>query len=256
MVLLALAMANLLMVYSLALHHAITVGCPVAFSLVVVGALALVLAGMWISPLTTHARVRGEVLVAGLTVGVCLLGFPLAQMYCFGTTDYRRPADVVVVFGARVYADGRVSDALADRIRTGCSLYRDGLVRKVVLSGGPGDGEIHETEGMRRLAVQFGVPAEDILIDEQGLSTQETVRHTCPLFDRHGFHRVLVVSHFYHLPRIKLTYQRLGREVYTVPAKETYRLTALPLYLLREVAALWVYYLRPLWLAPVCTSSA
>jgi uncharacterized SAM-binding protein YcdF (DUF218 family) len=246
MVLLAMALANLLMVYSLALQDAITVGCPVAFSLVVVGALALVLVRMWISPLTTRAHVRREVLVAGLTVGVCLLGFPLAQMYCFGTTDYRRPADVVVVFGARVYADGRASDALADRVRTGCSLYRDGLVRKVVLSGGPGDGDIHETEGMRRLAVQLGVPAEDILIDEQGLSTQETVRHTCPLFDRYGLHRVLVVSHFYHLPRIKLTYQRQGREVYTVPAKETYPLTALPLYMLREVAALWVYYLRPL----------
>src|ERR1051326_3548310 len=44
--------------------------------------------------------------------------FPIAQIATFGTTDYRRPADVIVVFGAKVYADGTPSDALADRVRT------------------------------------------------------------------------------------------------------------------------------------------
>lgn len=161
-------------------------------------------------------------------------------------TDYRRPADAVVVLGARVYADGRVSDALADRVRTGCALYRDGLVRKVILSGGPGDGAVHETEGMRRMAVGLGVPPEAILIDEHGLNTQATVRNTCKMLDDHNLRRILAVSHFYHLPRVKLTYQRDGREVCTVPAQETYRLTALPIYMVREIVALWVYYVRPL----------
>jgi uncharacterized SAM-binding protein YcdF (DUF218 family) len=58
--------------------------------------------------------------------------------------------------------------------------------------------------------------------------------------------RVLAVSHFYHLPRVKLSYQRAGREVYTVPAKETYLLRQMPYNMAREVAALWVYYLQPL----------
>ncbi len=210
-------------------------------------ALLLIAAAVWTGA-APRADAWIERVVLWLSLGACLAGFPLAQMYCFGMTDYRRPADAVVVFGARVYADGRVSDALADRVRTGCTLYRDGLVRKVIFSGGPGDGAVHETEGMRRMAVGLGVPLEDILLDEQGLNTQATARNTCEMFDKHGLRTVLVVSHFYHLPRIKLTYQRQGREVYTVPARETYRLTALPLYMMREVAALWVYYLRPLWL--------
>ena len=58
--------------------------------------------------------------------------------------------------------------------------------------------------------------------------------------------RILVVSHFYHLPRVKLAYQREGLEVYTVPAKESYMLGQMPYNMAREVAALWVYYLRPL----------
>lgn len=151
-----------------------------------------------------------------------------------------------MVFGARVYADGSLSLAVADRVRTGCSLYKQGLVQKVIFSGGPGDGDIHETEAMRRMAIQLGVPACDILLDRQGLNTEATVRNTCGMLIEHGLSRVLAVSHFYHLPRIKLAYQRHGREVYTVPAQETRRLRALPAYMLREVAALLLYYVRPL----------
>ncbi len=70
---------------------------------------------------------------------VCLgfaMVFPLAEMVCFGKTDYRRPADVAVVLGCRVYADGRPSDALKDRVATACRLYQQGLTRKLLFSGG------------------------------------------------------------------------------------------------------------------------
>ena len=35
-----------------------------------------------------------------------------------------------------------------------------------------------------------------------------------------------------------------GWEVYTVPAKEKYMLRSMPYLMAREVAALWVYYLK------------
>lgn len=182
-----------------------------------------------------------------LAIGVsCAVIFPFAQMLCFGKTDYQRPADVAVVLGARVYADGSPSDALADRVRTGCQLYRDGLTKRLLFSGGPGDGAVHETECMRRMAIRLGVKPEDILTDRAGLNTQATVNNTAPLFGRWHASRILVVSHFYHLPRIKLAYHRAGWEVYTVPAKESYLLRQIPYNMAREVAALWVYYFRPL----------
>lgn len=182
---------------------------------------------------------------AGLALGTCAIGFPLAQMWCFGQTDYRRPVDAVVVFGARAYADGRPSHALADRVRTGCELYREGLVKKVIFSGGPGDGAVHETEAMRRMALELGVADEDILLDAGGVNTSATVTNTAEIFQRHSIRRVLVVSHFYHLPRIKMTYQRQGIEVWTVPARQRYFLRQTPYLLMREVAALWAYYLSP-----------
>ena len=56
--------------------------------------------------------------------------------------------------------------------------------------------------------------------------------------------RVLVVSHFYHLPRIKIRFGEEAREVLTVPVREP--LSGTPRFMLREIAALWKYYLDAL----------
>ncbi len=217
---------------------------PFSLSLFVAAALALIARANW----SRHSWVstRGDAFRVALVAFACVICFPVAQMLCFGKTDYRRPADAVVVLGARAYADGRPSDALADRVRTACQIYRAGLAKKLIFSGGPGDGAIHETESMRRLAVKLGVNDADIILDEAGLNTQATVRNSEAVLSKSRAYRVLVVSHFYHLPRIKLAFQRDGWDVYTVPAKESYFLRQLPYNMAREVAALWVYYLRPL----------
>jgi uncharacterized SAM-binding protein YcdF (DUF218 family) len=66
--------------------------------------------------------------------------------------------------------------------------------------------------------------------------------------------RVLVVSHAYHLPRVKLAYQQAGLNVYTVPAHETRTLARLPYFMLREIAGLTVYYLRSTVTSPPAAS--
>lgn len=222
----------------------IDVGVPVPFSLLVCLALALVLLGLAVRP-RAPSEGRGSP-AAVLTLGICLAGFPLLQMVCYGRTDYRRPADAIVVLGARAYPDGRASLALADRTRTGSRLYLDGLAPTIIFSGGPVSDTLSETDVMRRIALEMGVPDEAMVLDPSGVNTRATVRNTSVMFDRTGVERVLVVSHAYHLPRVKMAYAREGRGVYTVPADESRPLRRLPYYMAREVAALWLYYLRPL----------
>lgn len=246
--LLVVAAWNTIEFYSLLARGIIRPLVPLPLSLLIGTGLVMVLRSIWKSPATNHhSPLTCRESLPAFAVCLCfLILFPLVQMFCFGKTDYRRPADVAVVLGARVYADGRPSDALADRVRTACRLYRDGLAKKLLFSGGPGDGAIHETEAMKRMAIQLGVKSEDILLDKAGLNTQATVKNSEQFFADLRASRILVVSHFYHLPRIKLAYQRRGWDVYTVPAKESYFLGQLPYNMAREVAALWVYYLRPL----------
>jgi vancomycin permeability regulator SanA len=242
--LLLAALANCIQFYLLLAHRALVAGLPLPFSLFIATALALILAALLRQP-TGQIASRGATQLIGVVVA-CAALFPLGQMFCFGKTDYRRPADVAVVLGARVYADGRPSDALADRVRTGCRLYQAGIAKKLLFSGGPGDGAIHEADAMKAMAMRLGVRAEDILLDRAGVNTQATVKNSLPIFSQLQASRVIVVSHFYHLPRIKLAYEREGFNVFTVPARESYVLRQLPFNMAREVAALWFYYFRPL----------
>jgi vancomycin permeability regulator SanA len=214
---------------------------PIPLSLIVCIGLLLVARSAWSEP-KPDQRSRWWIIAVGGAGLVAL--FPLALMIFFGNTDYRRSADAVVVFGARVFPDGRMSSALSDRPRTACELYRAGLVKRLVLSGGPGEGSVTEADAMRTYALSHGVRAEDIFVDNQGLNTEATIRDTMPLFQKWHANRILVVSHFYHLPRIKLAYQRAGIDVYTVPAPQGRMLGKLPFYMAREAAAFWAYYLK------------
>lgn len=232
---------NTITFYRLFATGRINAGFPLPLSLMMCAGLIVIARTAWREPKAEKPTRLRTILIAG--TGTFAL-FPLALMLFFGNTDYRRPADAAVVFGAKVFPDGRLSDALADRIRTACGLYQAGLVQRLVLSGGPGQGAVTEAEAMRQYALSHGVPAKDIIVDNQGLNTKATVRDTMPLFREWHAHRVLVVSHFYHLPRIKLAYERAGMEVYTVPARQGHFLGKLPFYMAREAAAFWSYYLK------------
>ncbi|QNN24841.1 YdcF family protein [Planctomycetales bacterium ZRK34] len=236
-----IATSNMMAFAELVRMKQIESGFALPMSLGVMVAMGVIWVAMRRAPTESRSTWRHRSVVGASVLG-CVLLFAFGQMYCFGRTDYRRTADAIVVFGCRVYTDGTPSDALIDRMRTACELYRQGWAPQLIVSGGPGDGDIHETEVMRRLAEVFGVPADDIVVDAKGINTQATVDNTA----QKGYARLLAVSHFYHLPRIKMAYERHGQYVCTVPARESYTLTAMPYFLAREAAALWMYYLRPL----------
>jgi uncharacterized SAM-binding protein YcdF (DUF218 family) len=182
--------------------------------------------------------------LAIVTAGAAAALLPVLQMVCFGLTDYRRPADAVLVLGARTYADGTPSDALSDRVRAASGLYHQGLVSRLILSGGPGDGAVDEAAAMARLSRELRVPEEALILDHAGVNTRASITNAAAICRERGFARVLAVSHFYHLPRIKLEAGRAGLALYTVPAPQGQPLKALPWFMARETAAWWVYWAR------------
>ena len=155
----------------------------------------------------------------------------LLHILTFGATDYTRPAEAIVVFGARAYANGSPSLALWDRVQHGILLYREGVAPVLVMSGGA-----HEVKTMKRLALEAGVPAEAIEEDPAGLNTHATVVNL-------EYRRVVAVSHYYHLARIKMAATRWGVECYTSPCRMTRRMVKEPYFIFRECAALGAYYL-------------
>ena len=169
--------------------------------------------------------------------------FPLAQMYTFGTTDYARPADVLVVLGAAARPDGTPSVALRSRLDHAVQLYQKGLVPKIIMSGGIETSGANEAQAMRDYAVAQGVPASAILVDEKGNDTDLTVANTVPMIKQLGAKTVLVDSHFYHLPRIKMAYRAKRVNVLTTPCS-VYKNDKTSHVIFREIPAFWAYWLR------------
>jgi uncharacterized SAM-binding protein YcdF (DUF218 family) len=182
---------------------------------------------------------------AAFAVGsmAALAALPLVSMFTFGPTRYARPADAAVVLGAQVHSDGTPSLALADRIDEGVRLYREGYARTLIMSGDRDlDHGRSEPEAMKARAVEAGVPAEDVLIDEKGSNTFATVRNAAQWAQDRGGARILAVSHYYHEPRIKMLFHRRGIDASTVPARMTRRLVMEPWYIARETAAFWYWW--------------
>jgi uncharacterized SAM-binding protein YcdF (DUF218 family) len=186
-----------------------------------------------------HALRRRGAVVLG--AGTCAALFPLALSLTLGRSDYRGPADAIIVFGARAYADGRLSHALEDRVETAAKLYRAGLAPRLWMSGGPGDGDVHEVEAMRDAAIELGVAADHIALDFEGWNTAATARNLAPRLPEGG--RVIAVSHGFHLARVRLAFARAGFDVVTVPADSPDRpLAARTRLHLRDAAGFWAYW--------------
>lgn len=173
-----------------------------------------------------------------------IFALPLVRMATFGPSRYERSADCAVVFGARVYANGVPSLALADRVDEAVRLYQRGLVGCIVMSGAVDEHNGQsEPEAMRARAEAFGVPHGAIILDEAGVDTASTVRNTERWMRSQGLSTALVVSHYYHEPRAKMLFDRAGVRAFTVPAQMSRRLVKEPYFLLREVAAFYHSFL-------------
>ena len=160
------------------------------------------------------------VLAGVLTCGVLGLAFVVDR---FGQRERASAADAAVVLGARVLPGGEPSGALEARVEQAVTLYRRGLVRRLILSGGVGVNPPSEARVMRALAVRLGVPEEACLLEERSHSTAENARYSAELLRELGARRVVVVSDPYHLLRARQYFRLQGFEVDTSPALLTER---------------------------------
>jgi uncharacterized SAM-binding protein YcdF (DUF218 family) len=185
------------------------------------------------SHVPSHEALRLDADKRPLLLGLLVpLAAPFVQFATFGTTRYEREADVALVMGAGVFAGGRVSQAAATRVDEAVRLHQRGLVKRVVMLAG----DENEGTGMAAYAVARGLPAEAVSYRSDCVNTERAAALSSEDLAATS-ERALVVSHYYHLPRIRLLYAREGARIWTVPAVMERRLRLEPYYLLREVAS-------------------
>ena len=249
----AFALSNVQAVYNVQQAGGINLASPIPFSAYIaiaffILAIALfggtrLLGGSLRQEQATFGLKAANITVVALTVVLLGVLFPLGQVYCFGTTEYRNEVDATVVLGAQVQPDGTPSLALQDRLDKAISLYHQGETPVLIMSGGIDAGGVSEAAAMRNYAIKQGVPAADILIDEYGNNTEATVKNTLEICSEHGYTRIGAVSSFYHMARIKMLYLGNGHDVYTRPAPIDPNDNSALYSTLREIPGWWYYWL-------------
>lgn len=138
-----------------------------------------------------------------------------AKPFISGADDIEslKEADCVLVLGALVYDDTRLSPILADRVETAVNIYKAGKAKKLLLSGDHGQKDYDEVNAMMEYAVSRGVPKEDIFLDHAGFSTYESVYRARDVF---LVQDVIIVTQKFHLSRAVYTARVLGLEAYGV----------------------------------------
>lgn len=232
--------------FRLVVRGEITSSLPIPLSL---GVLAVLLADAWLLCRTaptegTRHWIATLLAILGMGFGqVLMIGL---HVLTFGTTDYRRDADVAIVLGAKVFSDGSLSLALSDRLDTAVELFREGRIRFVLVSGATGIEGINEATAMRGYLIEAGLPTDRLLVDPDGVNTLATARNARRLMAEHRLTSALVVSHYFHLARCKLLFEEQGIAAVTIPARMSRRLLLEQYYFAREcVGYLWYALTRP-----------
>ena len=166
-------------------------------------------------------RKIAKILLLIAAIVILVFGVLASRIYSFGNTRSDASADAAIVLGAAVWSSG-VSPVFRERINHGIDLYRTGKVRKLIFTGGQGNsGEPTESSAARDYALQSGVPAQDILIEEKSHTTYENIRYAKQVADAHGIKRVLIVSDPLHMKRAVLMAQDVGLAAEPSPTPTT-----------------------------------
>ena len=115
------------------------------------------------------------------------------------------------------------SEILGNRALHAFRLYKAGLAKKIIISGGnvfPQPGVKSESFYTARLLEEWGVPAEAVVIEEASRNTYENAIQTKKKLRLIDEDMVLLVTSAFHMPRALATFRTVG--INAIPAPASY----------------------------------
>jgi len=125
-------------------------------------------------------------------------------------------ADAIVVFAGGVGESGKAGGGHQERVKRAVDLYKAGYGDVLVLSSGFVY-SFKEAEVMRALAIDQGIPAGQIVLEEHAANTHENVTYVSRILHDHKWKRILLVSSPYHMRRALLVWRKVAPDVEVVP---------------------------------------
>jgi uncharacterized SAM-binding protein YcdF (DUF218 family) len=137
----------------------------------------------------------------------------------WGRRDTVETADAIVVLGAAQYV-GRPSPVLRSRLDHAFDLWRRDPGTRVILTGGRGKGDTtSEAEVGRAYLRRRGIPADRMLLETRGRSSEESLDAVAALMRDEQLSRVILVSDPFHMFRLQVLSWRRGLDVRCSPTR-------------------------------------
>lgn len=130
------------------------------------------------------------------------------------------PADAIVVFAGGVGESGKAGGGAQERLARAVTLYKSGYAPNLILSSGYVY-SFKEAEVMRALALDQGVPASAIVLEQRASNTYQNVTFVDEILRERRWTRVLLVSSPYHMRRALMVWRKVAPDVSVVPTPAT-----------------------------------
>jgi vancomycin permeability regulator SanA len=160
-----------------------------------------------------------------------------------GLQDHATTADIIVVPGNTVQADGSLSGRLQARLDVAIELFHEQRAPRIFVSGGTGREGHDEAAAMAQYLLAQGVPASAVVQDPLGVDTAATAVNAAQYLRANRLGSALVATQYFHIARTELALQRNGVRV--AGARHARYFELRDLYsLAREVIGYAVYYVK------------
>ena len=169
-------------------------------------------------------RTLGVVALVGLAGAVAVMAYATFRIWQRGDVDETsraEAADAIVVLGAAQY-DGRPSPVFQARLDHAIELWLAGHAPVLVMTGGGQEGDrTTEAATGRDYAISRGVPADAILMEDRGRSTQESLEAVAEILAGEKAGATIFVSDRLHMLRVMRLAKDLGIDAYGSPATDS-----------------------------------
>ena len=196
-----------------------------------------------------RAKRVGKVVLALLCAGVIAgVGVTGAVIWCAGMPREQVASDCIIVLGARVWPDGRLSDSLTYRCESALAAWREELAPALIVCGAQGGDEpMPEAIAMRDWLMAQGVPEEAILVEGASFNTEQNLDNARALMDVRGWKSAIVVTSDYHLQRALWLARDAGIDACGIPAESPHPLPMRLKDRVREACGWGMYALRKIF---------
>lgn len=178
---------------------------------------------------------------------IALVGFSVltAVCVCAGRSWVPEPSDCIIVLGAHVWMDGRLSNVLTYRLEAAFEAWRDGIAPAILVCGGQGDNEPEpEAAAMRRWLIEQGVPESAILSEDRSKNTLQNLINARAIMDERGMATAAICTTNYHLTRAMWLARDVGIDATGISAKSTKDPVSFVRGRLRETCSWILYFIR------------